>query len=254
MGHIHKILSGCLRKVQFPHGEKMLKSNEQKTKTEHCSFGYCFVKRAFDVIVSVIGLIFTVFFSVLVAVGNNYHGDNCCIIFSQQRIGRNGRPFTLYKFRTMYPESEELLGGLLKNTVYCSEWEKNQKLINDPRVTRNGRFLRSYGLDELPQFFNILKGEMSFIGPRPLVEGELEAHKGDALYYYSVKPGLIGWWVCNRTPQLSYAERLGLEYYYIENQCFTLDIKILLMTVFKRKFFNDEEFRKDDKKTDAHFR
>lgn len=134
-------------------------------------------------------------------------------------------------------DADEQLQRLLEDPAVRAEWEKNQKLAHDPRITPIGRMLRRTSLDELPQFFNVLKGEMSAIGPRPLIPGELEAHGGRALYN-KVKPGLTGWWGCNGRSDIEYQERLELEYYYITHCSLYLDALCILRTaaaVFKRE-------------------
>ena len=120
---------------------------------------------------------------------------------------------------------------LLKQKKYREEWEANQKLDNDPRITKIGKFIRATSIDEVPQFLNVLKGDMSLIGPRPLVEGELDAHKGNHEIYESVRPGITGWWACSGRSALDYDERLKLEYFYAENACLSLDIKCIFKTI-----------------------
>ena len=199
---------------------------------------YSFVKRLFDIAVSSMGLIFAMCAAGVIFVINLASGDCVCLIYSQKRIGLNGKPFTLYKFRTMLPDSDKMFDELLKDENISAEWAAAQKLRNDPRITRNGRLLRATGLDELPQFLNVLKGEMSLVGPRPLVEGELEMHGGDDRYH-SVRPGLTGWWACNGRSELSYSKRLELEYYYIDNRSVALDIKCIFRT-FCSVFFRHD--------------
>jgi undecaprenyl-phosphate galactose phosphotransferase len=122
------------------------------------------------------------------------------------------------------------LSELLEKSDNKEEWEKYHKFKNDPRVTSIGLFLRKTSIDEIPQFVNVLKGDMSIIGPRPLVEGELEQHNGDKKYW-NVKPGITGWWACNGRSNMKYDERLKYEYYYIDNVSFILDIKIFIKTI-----------------------
>ena len=130
----------------------------------------------------------------------------------------------------MVPDAEERLVEMLKDPVYKAEWDKNQKFENDPRITKVGNFLRKTSLDELPQLINVLKGDMSLIGPRPLVPQELEQHDGLRMYCV-MKPGITGWWGCNGRSDVSYEERLDMEYYYIKNCSIWLDIKIIWLTV-----------------------
>ena len=123
------------------------------------------------------------------------------------------------------------------NRQQCKMVNKNQKIDNDPRITKVGRFIRKTSIDEFPQFINVLKGDMSIIGPRPLVPGELKSKNGIKLYE-RVKPGITGWWACNGRSDIDYDERLKLEYYYINNRSLWLDIKCIFKTIevilFKR--------------------
>lgn len=158
------------------------------------------------------------------------NGDYKNSIFKQERIGKNGKKFEIYKFRTMTPDADKQLSELLENSDNKQEWEEYHKFKNDPRVTPIGLFLRKTSIDEFPQFINVLKGDMSVIGPRPLVEGELEQHNGDKKYW-NVRPGITGWWACNGRSNMKYDERLKYEYYYIDNASLMLDIKILIKTI-----------------------
>ena len=131
----------------------------------------------------------------------------------------------------MVYNAEEVLVELLKQPEYKKEWDLNQKFENDPRITKVGNILRKTSLDEVPQFLNVLFNDMSLIGPRPLVEGELDAHNGKHELYESVKPGITGWWACNGRSATTYEKRLELEYYYIENRSLMLDMKCIFKTV-----------------------
>ena len=115
--------------------------------------------------------------------------------------------------------------------VAADEWKKYQKLSNDPRITKIGRIIRKTSIDELPQFLNVLKGDMSMIGPRPLVNGELDSFSGNHEIYESVKPGITGWWACNGRSATTYTDRLNLEYYYVRNQSLSLDINCIFKTI-----------------------
>lgn len=192
---------------------------------------YLVIKRVFDLIISLIAIVPILLFILLVKIAFVLTGDKESIFFKQKRIGQHGVPFDLYKFRTMVPNAEEELEKLLKNKKLKREWDKYHKLENDPRTTKVGNFLRKTSLDEVPQFINVLKGDMSIVGPRPLVEGELKKHNGLRLYE-KVKPGITGWWACNGRSNISYEERLELEYYYIKNCSLSLDILTLIRTVY----------------------
>lgn len=193
---------------------------------------YFFIKRIFDILMALIGCICLIPLMLIVKICNLVTKDFSPIFYRQKRIGKNGKFIYIYKFRTMVPNSDEILKELLKKPKYKKQWKKNQKLDNDPRITKIGKFLRKSSLDEVPQFINVLKGDMSLIGPRPLVEGELDSHNGDHELYESVRPGITGWWAaCSRSNCESYDERLSLEYYYIKNRGLKIDVKCIFKTV-----------------------
>ena len=192
---------------------------------------YKVIKRTFDIVVSLIGCIFLLPIIIIVKISYLISKDHNSIFYTQTRIGKNGKEFKLYKFRSMIPNADEVLKKLLKNPIYKAEWERNQKLENDPRITKMGKILRKTSLDELPQMINVLKGDMSMIGPRPLVKGELDAHHGNHAIYESVRPGISGWWAVNGRSATTYEKRLELEYYYCENCSLILDIKCFFMTI-----------------------
>ena len=155
---------------------------------------YFFVKRLFDIICATIGCLFLLPLLIIVKICYLISGDFHSVIYKQKRIGKNGKEFNLYKFRTMVYDADEQLKKLLKNKEYKKQWDENQKLDNDPRITKIGNFLRKTSLDESLQFLSVIAGDMSMIGPRPLVKGELDAHNGNHELYESVKPGITGWW------------------------------------------------------------
>ena len=192
---------------------------------------YLIIKRGLDILLGLIGLVILIPVTLLIKIAYLISGDTASIFYTRCRIGQYGKEFRMYKFRTMVPDADKLLEELLDQEKYRTEWERNQKLENDPRITPVGRFLRKTSLDEIPQVINILKGDMSVVGPRPLVPGELEKHNGLTLYN-KVRPGLTGWWACNGRSNISYKERLELEYYYVKNCSLQLDILCILRTIF----------------------
>lgn len=192
---------------------------------------YIYLKRLFDILLGLIGVIILVpviFVLKSIFLACFDYGD---MLYFQERVGKNGKHFKMYKFRTMVENADEMLEVLLKNERYRKEWEENQKLENDPRITKIGKLLRKTSLDELPQMWNVLVGDMSLIGPRPLVPGELEEHGGTKLYW-KVKPGITGWWASHGRSDIDYAERLEMEYYYVNNLSFKLDMICFFKTVF----------------------
>lgn len=192
---------------------------------------YFFIKRVFDIFLSIVGVIFLIPLIAIVKIINILNGDYKTIFYKQKRVGKNGKLIYIYKFRTMIPNADIVLKELLKEPKYKKEWAETQKFENDPRITKVGNVLRKTSLDEIPQVLNVLKGDMSFIGPRPLVVGELDFHKGNHEIYESVKPGITGWWACNGRSDLTYKERLELEYYYAKNCSILLDIKCFFKTI-----------------------
>ena len=197
---------------------------------------YLGVKRVFDFLMSLISIVLLspIFIIVLIAIKLDSKGK---AIYKHKRIGKNGKYIYLYKFRTMYINSKEMLEEILKDPERKKEWDTYYKLTNDPRITKVGKILRKTSLDELPQLFNILIGEMSFVGPRPVVDGEIEKYGENKEKLLSVLPGLTGWWACNGRSCVGYEERMKLELYYVDNRSILLDIKTLIKTfviVFKR--------------------
>lgn len=153
------------------------------------------------------------------------------VFYRQKRIGRLGREFWCYKFRTMVPGADLALERVLgEDSALAEEWKKDRKLKKDPRVTRVGKFLRRYSLDELPQFINVVRGEMSLVGPRPVVEKEIEKYGGFVDYYYTVRPGISGLWQVSGRNDIDYETRVMLDSWYVRNWSLWLDIYILVRT------------------------
>jgi Undecaprenyl-phosphate galactose phosphotransferase WbaP len=153
------------------------------------------------------------------------------VLYGHKRLGRNGEYFTAYKFRSMVMDAEERLQKLFEtNPEIRKEWEKNHKLQNDPRVTFIGRFIRRTSIDEFPQLINILKGEMSLVGPRPIVDAEVSRYGEDFGWIFSVRPGLTGMWQVSGRSETDYASRVLYDTYYLQSWSVWLDIWILFMT------------------------
>lgn len=189
---------------------------------------YHFVKRLFDIVFSLILIIVLLPLFLIISIFVCL-GSRGTPFFGHYRVGKNGKIIYIYKFRTMVPHAEEMIKNFTPEQKL--EWEENFKLKDDPRVTKVGRILRATSLDELPQLFNILKGEMSFVGPRPVIESELEWYGEERDKFLSVTPGLTGWWACHGRSSVKYPKRCELELYYIDNASILLDIKVMLMTV-----------------------
>ena len=198
---------------------------------------YLFTKRLFDIVFGLIGIIFLIPIALIIKIIYMCSKDFSPIFFKQTRIGKNGKEFKLYKFRTMVPNADEVLKKMLKKDKgLAKEYRKYRKLLKDPRITKTGRFLRKSSLDELPQLINVLKGEMSLIGNRPYLPREKKAM---GKFYNTIiitKPGVTGYWQVSGRSDLTFKRRLKLEKYYSENCGFLLDAKIFFKTfkvVFK---------------------
>lgn len=155
------------------------------------------------------------------------------VIYKHMRVGKNGKLFPCYKFRSMCFNANQVLEDLLANDPEIrAEWERDFKLKNDPRITRSGAFLRKTSLDELPQIFNVLRGDMSLVGPRPVTQEELDKYYGDATKLYcSIKPGITGLWQVSGRSDLSYSERVALDITYIKHRSLLGDFVILWKTI-----------------------
>jgi Undecaprenyl-phosphate galactose phosphotransferase WbaP len=158
--------------------------------------------------------------------------DGGSAVFAHQRVGRKGETFPCYKFRSMVPNAQEQLDQLLKSDVALrAQWERDHKLKQDPRITPIGHFLRQTSLDELPQLWNVLRGEMSLVGPRPIVPAELARYGDDAEYFLMVRPGITGLWQVSGRNDTGYGTRVFLDIWYIKNWSLWYDIAILFKTV-----------------------
>ena len=188
---------------------------------------YPFFKRLFDIVVGILGILLLLPVSIIVKIINILNKDFSPVFYSHTRIGKNGKEFKLYKFRSMVPNADEVLMEMLKDEKIAEEYHKNKKLKDDPRITKVGKFLRKSSLDEIPQFINILKGEMSLVGNRPYLPREKE----DMGKFYDdivkTKPGLTGYWQVSGRSDVSFKKRLELEQYYSNNFSCKLDIIII---------------------------
>lgn len=195
---------------------------------------YDFVKRVFDIVCSLIGLIVLspVFIILSILIKTTSEGP---AFFAHKRVGKGGKTIKIYKFRSMVTNAEELIKQFTPEQK--AEYEKNFKLENDPRVTKVGKFMRKTSLDELPQLINILKGDISVVGPRPVMDVETQIYGNYRNMLLSVKPGLTGFWATNGRSATTYTRRRAMEIYYVKNRSVLLDLKIIFKTfisVFKR--------------------
>ncbi|MDX2237312.1 MAG: sugar transferase [Hyphomonadaceae bacterium] len=189
------------------------------------------VKRSFDVVASALGLLFVSPVLLTIAILIKLQ-DGGPVFYGHTRIGRNGRRFTCWKLRSMRMNAAQMLEEHLKaDPVAAQEWAATRKLANDPRITKLGEFLRKSSLDELPQLWNVLKGEMSLVGPRPVTREELDMYGKQRRFYLLVRPGITGLWQVSGRSRATYDRRIELDRQYLEAWSFLRDIEILLLTI-----------------------
>ena len=188
-------------------------------------------KRSLDILIACIALVvFSPLFLMIAAMVKFTDGGS--VFYGHRRIGHNGQEFRCMKFRTMVQNGEKVLQDYLRsNPEAYEEWRTTRKLQNDPRVTAVGSVLRKLSLDELPQLLNIIKGEMSIVGPRPVVEDELEMYEASAFYYLQTRPGLTGLWQVSGRNDVSYETRVAMDTMYVKNWSITKDLLIIMRTV-----------------------
>ena len=190
------------------------------------------IKRLFDIVFSLFAILFFLPFGIIFSllIGLSSRGP---IFYASYRVGKEGRPIRCWKFRTMCADAEQKLQQLLAtNAKFKEEWDTYYKLKDDPRIFPVGRFLRKTSLDELPQFWNVLKGDLSVVGPRPVTAEEIEKYFGaKAEKILSVRPGLTGIWQTSGRSLLTFEERLRLEESYIDHQSLSLDLRIIAKTI-----------------------
>lgn len=194
---------------------------------EH-SGGYIIIKRSFDILFSAVTLVLLFPFLLIIGLLIKIDGPNGEILFKQERNGLNGIPFKMYKFRSMYPDAEERL----EKIKHLNEIDGHMfKMKEDPRVTHIGKFIRAYSIDELPQLLNVLKGDMSLIGPRPPLIREYEKYSKYDKKRLSIRPGITGLWQVSGRNSLSFDEMVALDLRYIRELSFVSDVKIFFKTI-----------------------
>lgn len=185
-------------------------------------------KRLIDIILAIVGLVVLspLFLIIAIIIRIDSKGP---VFFKHKRVGKNGKPIYIYKFRTMHNNAEDMIKNF--NEEQMKEFKESYKLQNDPRITRIGETLRKTSLDELPQILNIIKGDLSIIGPRPVIEEELEKYGENKEKFLSITPGLTGYWGANGRSSTTYEERMEMELYYVDNYSLKLDISIFFKTI-----------------------
>lgn len=190
------------------------------------------LKRFVDILGGICGLILLIPLTIGIYIANFIAGDKGPIFYTQERYGKNGKIFKMYKYRSMVVGADEKLKKLLEEDEEArKEFEEYKKLKNDPRITKVGEFIRKTSLDEFPQFINVLKGEMSLVGPRPYLPREKEDINGYFNYIMSVKPGITGFWQTNGRSNTTFVDRLDMDMKYYYRHSLKLDMKILKQTV-----------------------
>lgn len=201
---------------------------QSDVKTKISKKVYIKIKRVIDVILASVALILLspLFAIIAIAIKIDSKGP---VFFAHKRIGKNGKIIKLYKFRSMVINAEELIKSFTPEQM--KEYKENYKLTNDPRITKVGKFLRKTSLDELPQLINIINGDLSIIGPRPVVADELEKYGVNKDKFLSVTPGVTGYWAANGRSNTTYEQRMKMELYYIDNLSLKMDIKVFFKTI-----------------------
>lgn len=204
-----------------------------KKKVEVRKVLYKVVKRLIDILGGLVGCVLLVPITVAVYIARKVlKEDDGPMFYEHLRYGKDGKKFIIYKFRSMCIDADKKLKEYLEqNEEAKKEFEENHKLKDDPRITKLGKFIRKTSIDELPQFVNVLKGDMSLIGPRPIVDGEIEKYGENKGKFLSVRPGLTGYWAANGRSDITYEERMKMELYYVDNISFKLDIQIFFKTI-----------------------
>ena len=219
--------------------EIILENTLEEDLSSHKNTLYLFFKRLLDIIISLIGIIPLIICTIVIKIWSMITKDFNSIFFKQERIGKDGKKIYIYKFRSMVPNAEEVLEKLMEeNPEIRQEYLENKKLEKDPRITSVGKFIRKLSIDEVPQLLNVLKGDMSLVGPRPYLPREKKDMKKYYDYVITCKPGITGLWQVSGRSDVSFNERLKLDKKYSKERSLLYDFKIMCKTfivVFKRK-------------------
>ena len=227
-GELEYVSNGNVTTALVPYQDVSIYKSKVNRKIEKT------LKRAMDICGGIVGTLALIPLSIMIFCANLISGDTGPLFYTQERIGKNGKKFKMYKFRSMVVGADEKLEKYLEeNEEAKEEYKTYKKLKNDPRVTKIGSFIRKTSLDEFPQFVNVLKGDMSLVGPRPYLEKEKE----DMTYFYkyivSCKPGVTGLWQISGRSEVSFDERMHMDMDYFRKNSLKSDIKILRKTVEK---------------------
>lgn len=236
-----EVLEGKTTKVALESNVKYEREATDLTARKYTALREKFVKtvnmatkRSIDIIGGMVGVIMLVPITVCVFIANKFAKDSGPIFYTQERIGKNGKKFKMYKYRSMVVDADEKLEQYLaENEEARLEYEINKKLKDDPRVTKIGKFIRKTSIDEFPQFINVLKGEMSLVGPRPYLPKEKEEMGEYYKYIIQSKPGVTGMWQVNGRSEVTFQDRLEMDYKYYNNKGLKQDINLLIKTIMK---------------------
>lgn len=206
--------------------------SEETLKTKLTKYATLVVVKIFDILGGLVGCMFILPIMFAVIINNLRDKDFGPIFYAQHRIGKNGKLFKMYKFRTMINDADKKLEELLENDERARiEYKKYKKLKNDPRITKFGKFLRKTSLDEFPQFINVLKGEMTLVGPRPYLPREKEDMGEYYNYIIQHKPGITGYWQISGRNDITFEDRMDIDFKYHYKKSLKNDVKILLITL-----------------------
>ena len=205
---------------------------KQKNKRTSVNKIEAVLKRGIDILGGICGTLLLIPLTIIIWIANKLAKDNGPIFYTQTRIGKDGKLFKMYKYRSMVVGADEILKTYLEeNEEARKEYKKYKKLKNDPRITKIGTFLRKTSLDEFPQFINVLKGDMSLVGPRPYLPREREEINGFFKYITSCKPGITGLWQTRGRSNTTFTDRLTMDMEYYHNHSLKQDIKLIYKTV-----------------------
>jgi exopolysaccharide production protein ExoY len=214
----------------FYHESKPGRIDRQRDATRRSTAGEL-ARRLFDIVIAITAIIFTAPLLVAAFLAVKLDGGGPAL-FGHERVGLGGRHFKCLKFRSMVIDADKRLARLLAgDPVASAEWANHHKLRTDPRITSVGRFLRRSSLDELPQLFNVLRGEMSIVGPRPIVAAEVRRYGARYEFYCKVRPGITGLWQISGRHETTYRHRVAMDTLYVKKRTLGLDVKIVLLTV-----------------------
>ena len=221
-------------------GLRLSKSSRQAEATAYAATRFrttvahdraLFFKRLFDILVAGSARLFVAPLILAIAIAIRLQ-DGGKAIYSQRRYGLNGETFNCFKLRSMVPDAQQKLEHLLEtDPAVRREWDESQKLTHDPRITALGSFIRKTSIDELPQLYNVLRGDMSLVGPRPIVESEIARYGDNFRQYCAVRPGITGLWQVTGRSDTSYPQRVATDVEYVRSRSFWGDVKIVLLTV-----------------------